>query len=61
MTETQAAILVDMIEAATESNWPKVRDKLVDEHGWTPDAVLDACETLADIAHRPYFVERGDF
>jgi len=61
MTPTQADILVRLIEAATDGNWPSVRRTLVDEQGWSPREIIDATDTLCKLAHVSPIISLEDF
>ena len=60
MNESQATILIRMIEIATDGNWPHTADGLIDM-GYDPTEVVDACRVLSDLAHESPFIEECDF
>lgn len=61
MTEADARIIVDLIEAATEGNWYHVRDAMLDTYGWKPREILSAVRKLCDRAGRSPILASGDF
>lgn len=61
MTPTQANILVSLIEAATDGNWPNVRRTLVDDQGWTPREIVDAATALCKLAGMSPTISLEDF
>jgi hypothetical protein len=60
LTQDQAALLLDLIEDATEGTWPRVATALQDR-GYTPAECVAATNVLAKMAHRSPILEEGDF
>lgn len=49
MDQDEAILVLDIIEAATDGNWPQFRDALL-ERGYTPDKIVEFGEKLADVS-----------
>ena len=50
LSRTQASVLMDALDVATDSNWPTVSDRLTNEKGWTPEEVVGAWKELEEMA-----------
>ena len=55
-----ACILLDLIECATDGNWPLTRDGLK-EMGYNGQEVTEAAGFLAELAHRSNPISAEDF
>lgn len=55
-----ADVLCRILEAATEGNWPNIRDRLVDT-GYRPDEMIAAWKAVADIAGVECGICESDF
>ena len=51
MTERQAAVLHDMLDEATSTNWVRISDAML-ERGHTPEEVIEAWKALEKVCHR---------
>ena len=60
LTRDDANILSDVIDVATESNWPNIAATLVDR-GYSPEEVEKAAGKLATLAGRTNPICAGDF
>ena len=60
MTGKEAEIIVRLIDYGTESNWPRVRDQLLDS-GYNPKEVVSACKTLTNLAGCTTLIQESDF
>ena len=60
ITEKDAEIILDIIEAGTDGNWPNVRDRLL-ERGYQPKEVEDATGRLAKMVGQDNPVCADDF
>lgn len=53
-------IVLDMVEAATQSNWPAVAAAMI-ERGYTPEEIEAAFEKASKIAHITNPISASDF
>ena len=60
MNHEHARIILDVIEAATEVNWPHMAQELTNR-GYTGPEVEAATGALAEIAHRDNPISADDF
>ena len=60
MIQEDECIILDVIEAATSSNWPNTKDELV-EMGYNGAEVAAATGALAELAHRLNPFSADDF
>ena len=60
MTQEDACTILDVIEIATDSNWPNVRNGLEDM-GYNGAEVAAATGALAELAHRTNPISVDDF
>ena len=60
MTKEQACVILDVIECATNSNWPNTVDGLI-AMGYDGRDIEEATETLAELAHRDNPISAEDF
>ena len=58
MTTSEAMIILDIIECATDSNWPNTASGL-GEMGYTGIEIVAATKTLAELGHRsnPFHID----
>lgn len=59
-TLNEASLLVQLIEVASESNWPRIRDAML-ERGWQPAEIIDATNKLCRMAHISEIICKEDF
>ena len=55
-----ADIICDLIDCATETNWPDARDGMI-ARGYEGKEVAAAVDVLCEIAGRSPIIEAGDF
>ena len=60
MTQQDACTILDLIECATDGNWPDIRNGLEDI-GYNGAEVAAATGALAKLAHRSNPISAGDF
>jgi len=51
MTPDEARCILDILECATDSNWPRTATTLTDEYGYDRESVIAAWRTLEKEAH----------
>lgn len=61
MTREQADCLMQLLDISTQGNWPHIAEQITYDYGWTPEQVIDAWKTLADIAGVDGYPEESDF
>jgi len=60
MTRQDACIILDIIECATDGNWPNTRNGLEDM-GYNVAEIVDTTGRLADLAGRTNSISAEDF
>ena len=60
ITKRDAEVLSDLIDVATETNWPTVASAMI-ERGYTGKQVEQASAKLADMARRTNPISADDF
>lgn len=60
MNQDQLQIIYDMLEVATDGNWPAVRERLLGM-GHTAETIVGATDALAEECKRLPQLEQSDF
>lgn len=61
MTREHAELLCDIIDIATEGNWPNTRNGLIDDRGHNPKDLVAAVNQLCELAGRSPILSEKDF